>query len=82
MGAVVSAPVLMLSAALNRKISPMVLHFLIFHAESQVPSHVTGSVHLKADTALRTDLFIASGGRIPVCCPGQIPIRVLPAAPS
>lgn len=80
MGAVVSAPVLMLSAALNRKISPMVLHFPIFHAESQVPTHVTGSVHLKQTLLL--DLFIASGGRIPVCCPGQIPIRVLPAAPS
>ena len=77
-----SAPVPMLSAILNWKISPRVLHFPIFHAESQVPSLVTGSVHLKADPALRTDLFIASGGRIPVCCPGQIPIRVLPAALS
>ena len=30
------------------------LHFPIFHAESQVPTHVTGSVHLKAGTALRS----------------------------
>ena len=70
------------SATLNQEVSRMVPHFPIFHAWSQVPAHMAGSVHFKADPSHRTDLFIASGGRMPTCSPGRIPIRVLPTAPS